>query len=246
MKVKINEEQLKTIVEESTKKILDEISINAKKRNEKNVENAFRKGKPGINGIRHIAVFTAQNPDSNASSTSYNKKANRTLSKDLIKAHYPVVPAKGKFGGNVENSFAVINIDVDTVKYYCGLFQQTSFIYSTLINNTTMHSDYYEKSDISKEYDKDNNPYIIKDSADGFIDMSDAQDNFTVIGKSFKYQIPFPTMTEISETIEKNFLNESNSKWFSGTLEETIDYTIEKIGQPPFIRRGILYKGLLN
>lgn len=243
-KIIMNESQLTDIIKESVEEVISEISINAKRRNEKNVENAFRKGKRGINGIKTIAVFTAQNPDSMPTSDSYNKKANHILSKALKAAHYPIIPAKGKFGGNTEYSFAVINIGIDVVKYYCGHFQQTSFIYTILTNNGVMHSDYYEKQNETKPYDKKLNPYVIKDSSDGFVDMSDADDNFTIIGKTFKYQIPFPTMMEITEKIENNFLNENNIKWFSGTLDDSINYTIEKVGQSPFIKRKVLYNGI--
>ena len=54
--------------------------------------------------------------------------------------------------------------------------------------------------------------FVIKNTLleirDEIIDMSNAEDNFTIIGKNFKYQIPFPYLMEISERINKNFLKE--------------------------------------
>lgn len=233
MKIIIDENQYENLV--------NEISINAKKRNEKNIENALMKGKSGINGIRTIAVFTAENPDTTNVGKDYNHKANHSLSKNLKNAGYIVIPAKGKFGGFSENSFAVINISIEAVMNYCAKYQQTSFIYSTIEEGDNAHSSYYEKSDVTKPISK-TNPYVEKDSSDDIIDMSNADDMFTIIGKNFKYQIPFPYLMEISNTINKNFLNEENKKWMLNTLEETIDYSMNKKGIDSAFRRKVLYK----
>ena len=227
------------------KHTINEISINAKKRNEKNVEDAYREKKAGYNGIHYIAVFSAENPDSVQATNSVNKKATHSLSKDLKAARYPIIPATGKFGGNVEHSYAIINIGLDACKYFCGKYQQTSFVYTTIIDGEKVHSEYYEKLDATKPYNKTTNPYVVKDFADGFTDMSDADDFFTVIGKGFKYQIPFPTMTEASATIIGNFLCEENSKFMNGTLNEVVEFSTNGVGLPPVFRRNLLYKGLL-
>lgn len=234
MKIIIDKNQYENLV--------NEISISAKKKNERNIKNALMNGKRGINGIRTIAVFTAENPDTTSVGKDYNKKANHELSRSLKASGYVVIPAKGKFGGFSENSFAVINISIEAVKNYCARYQQTSFIYSTIEEGDTAHSEYYQKMDISKPASRGTNPYVLKDSSDGIIDMSNADDMFTIIGKDFKYQIPFPSLMEISNTISRNFLNEENKKWLLNTLEETIDYSMNKKGIDSVFTRKVLYK----
>jgi hypothetical protein len=236
-KIIINESQFNSIVEN----IASEASINAKKRNAKNVENVFRKGAAGYNNIKTLAVFTANNPDSQAMSGTFNKKANHKLLQALKEANYIVVPAQGKFG-NVENSYAVINISLEATKLYCGKYQQTSFVYTELEDGNVM-SYYYEKQDTSLPYNKNTNPYVLADTAEGYTDMSDAEDFFTIIGNKFKYQIPFPTMCECSERITSNFLKEDNQKLIRGkSLQECLDFAINKTGMAPGIMRNILYK----
>ena len=96
-KIILTQNELVDVIKESTVVALNEISKNAKHRNEKNIEQAFRGGKPGINGIKYIAVFTAQNPDSTDVGGTINKKVNHKLSRALQAAKYPIVPAAGKF-----------------------------------------------------------------------------------------------------------------------------------------------------
>lgn len=233
----ITESQFNNLVEN----IAAEASISAKKRNEKNVENLFTKKVAGYNNIKTLAVFTAQNPDSQAASGTLNKKLNHSLIKALKEGRYLVVPAKGKFG-NTENSFAVINISLEATKVYCGKFQQTSFVFTEL-NGDTIVNYYYEKEDTEKPYSKVYNPYVLRDTAEGYTDMSDAEDYFTVIGDRFKFSIPFPSLSECATTIEKNYLNEDNKKYFNGkSLNDCIDFTINRVGVASARIRNLLYK----
>ena len=91
-----------------------------RQRTRKNIENAFKKGKGGYNAIKTFAVFTAENPDSQSA-----------LLQTLKQGGYVIVPAKGKFG-NEEHPYIVLNISQESAAYYCGQFQQTSFVYHVL------------------------------------------------------------------------------------------------------------------
>ena len=57
---KITKEHIRKLVRES----LDEISINAKKRNADNAINFFKNKKRGYNAIHSIGVLTGENPNS--------------------------------------------------------------------------------------------------------------------------------------------------------------------------------------
>ena len=246
--INIPDEQLKKIVKESVKAALTEASINAKRRNDNNVIGAIKGGKAGYNGIKTIAVFTAQNPDSTSASPTFNRRVNRTLLKALKDSHYACVPVEGHWGGVPERSYAVINISPEAAAWFTGRFQQTSFIYSKVGDGTVM-TDYYEKQDTNAPYDSKTNPYVVKDSAAGYVDMSGADSDFSVVGKKFSYKIDFPTFRSINETISKNFEEElsrgEKSLFHNRTLDEEIDFTIHRVGQSPSIHRGSLYRGLI-
>ena len=205
--------------------LVNEDSINAKQRNIKRVENAFNNGVS--NYIRCFAVLTAENPDSKKASNAYNKKANKELFKTL-KTQYTVIPTQGKFG-NVENSFLVINIDRGVVEYYCGANEQTSFIFSKVEEGKVV-SEYWEKQDVTQPYDKHNNPYVLKDTCDDWVDMSSADDYYTIVGKKFKYSIPFSIFESYNRKMGE-LLKEVKDK------DTMLDLLVEGVGFSAFYNR---------
>ena len=205
--------------------LVNEDSINAKQRNIKRVENAFNNGVS--NYIRCFAVLTAENPDSKKASNAYNKKANKELFKTL-KTQYTVIPTQGKFG-NVENSFLVINIDRGVVEYYCGANEQTSFIFSKVEEGKVV-SEYWEKQDVTQPYDKHNNPYVLKDTCDDWVDMSSADDYYTIVGKRFKYSIPFSIFESYNRKMGE-LLKEVKDK------DTMLDLLVEGVGFSAFYNR---------
>lgn len=205
--------------------LVNEDSINAKQRNIKRVENAFNNGVS--NYIRCFAVLTAENPDSKKASNAYNKKANKELFKAL-KTQYTVIPTQGKFG-NVENFFLVMNIDRGVVEYYCGANEQTSFIFSKVEEGKVV-SEYWEKQDVTQPYDKNNNPYVLKDTCDDWVDMSSADDYYTIVGKRFKYSIPF-SIFECYNRKMGELLKEVKNK------DTMLDLLVEGVGFSAFYNR---------
>ena len=90
---------LNEIVNKTVSKVINELSISQKKRNDKNAENFFRKLKGGFNGIKSIVIMTAENPDSTVAPRPFNKKANSSLLDDLKSMRYVFVPSMGRFDG---------------------------------------------------------------------------------------------------------------------------------------------------
>ena len=78
--------------------------------------------------------------------------------------------------------------------------------------------------------------------------MSDAEDYFTVIGNKFKYSIPLPIINTVNETICDNLgravaiQKECGSKTINES--ELLDFTINCVGQSPYLWRKALTKGL--
>lgn len=239
---------INNVINEYVKNVdLNEESPHQKHRIYKNVEQFFKQRTGGYNGIHTIVVLTAENPDSEQATNKFNKKARRSLLSDIKNGGYTYVPAIGKFG-NTERPYAVFNMSVNTAMILCGKYQQTSFVYSKLEEDGTIHSEYYEKIDTTLPFNKEKNNYVKKDECDTWEDMSDAEDYFTIIGNKFKYSIPFQIFNTVNETIYKNlsraiiFERKNGNK----TINENklLDFTINCVGLSPYLWRKSLTKGL--
>ena len=245
--IKITQKELEENVRNTIAEKINELTQHQKQRNAKNVEDFFKKGRSGYNGIRTIVVLTAENPDSQQATNQFNKKARHSLLSDIKNGGYAYVPAIGKFG-NTEYPYAVFNMSVDTAKMLCGKYQQTSFVFSELSENGTIHSEYYEKEDATAPYNKQTNTYVKKDESDIWDEMSEANDCFTVIGKKFKYSIPFKIFDTVNETICKNLnrIISIESKRSNKTLteEKVLNHIINGVGYSPYLWRKFVTEGL--
>lgn len=243
------EKKIGEIVNRTTKEILKEISKSQKKRNVKDFERVFRKHKGGFNGIRCIVVLTAENPDSQKHSPDFNWKQNHNLLDDIKSGGYAYVPAIGKFG-NEEHPYAVFNMSIETAKHLCGKYQQTSFVYTELNDNVGIHSEYWEKANPTLPYNEEKNNYIKKDECDEWNDMSDADDYFTIVGKKFKYSIPFSIFESTDKLITSNLrriIKEGVIR--NGTkIDENkmLDFSINGCGISPYYWRKTMIKGFYN
>ena len=103
---------------------INEASRNEKRKNAKAIEKMFLNGKK-YNAISSFGILTANNMDSQQQTSAENKKQNNELIKYLKSNHYIVVPSRGYFAGNTENSFVVFNIELDVLKKLAGRFEQT-------------------------------------------------------------------------------------------------------------------------
>lgn len=240
----MNDNRLKEIIIESISHVLSEDSINAKKRTQKNIINAFKKGKSGYNGIRTIAVFTSENPDSMTAPNDINRRNLKSLHKSLKNANYVSIPSIGQWEGQKEHPYTVINISRESAARYCGQYQQTSFVFYELVGNSTVKCEYWEKEEPTLPYHPKQNDYIKKGETEEIIETPKSEDNFSKIGKDFKYSAVFES---INESICRN-LNVMAENGFGGhnnTVETIMDISINRKGQTPHIYRGNLYKGLL-
>ena len=234
--IKLTESELREMIQEEVTNVLSEISINAKKRNVNNAIDVFKKGKSGYNNIKTFGIVSAENADSQEQPRSVNKKNMKNMSDSLKSAHYAFVRQKCHFGGNDECSYYIFNISLNTLAHYAGMYEQTSFIFSELRDNEVI-SHYYEKQDINAPYNKKNNPYILKDTANGYIDATGAE-NYSEIGGKFQYSIPFSIFESVNERIEENLSLINEDKEFA------IDFGMNRIGISPMFMRQKIYNGL--
>ena len=112
-----------------------------------------------------------------------------------------------------------------------------------------VHSEYYTKQDPILPYNKQANDYIKNDECNTWEDTSYSEGNFTVIGKEFKYGIPFKTLYAVNDAICENLKRmvsvEKRRGNHSITEEKALEYTINGVGLSPYLWRKAATKGLL-
>lgn len=229
---------------------IDEFTRHKKHRLVKNAIGTFM-GKNG--GIKNFTILTSENPDSKELSYKENRELFADLKKSLKSGRYVWVEQKGHFGGNDEHSLYILNMPLNadgypaTSAYYAGKYEQTSFIYGTVIDGE-LHSFYYAKKDTNAKYDKVRNPYVLVEETVGVNDASNAED-YSVIGKNFKYTLPFKIFEDVSEQIVqkiKNAVVRINEKSGSNkTFDDVFHSVTEWVGYDGFLHRGV-YLELLD
>ena len=204
--------------------------------------------KSGIYNIRTIVVLDSMDSDDQRTINQRNPKARRSPLSIIKSGGYACVPAMENFG-KFYRPYAIFNMSVDTAKKICGKQQQASFVFSVLNENGMIHSEYYSKQDPTLPYNKQANDYIKNDECNTWEDTSYSEGNFTVIGKEFKYGIPFKTLYAVNEAICENLKRmvsvEKQRGNHSITEEIALEYTINGVGLSPYLWRKETTKGLL-
>lgn len=221
--------------------------MNTRFAKQQNNGHSFRNGECNLNGIRTIVVLDSMDLDDQRTINQRNPKARRSLLSIIKSRGYACVPAMKHFG-NFDCPYAIFNMSVDSAKKMCGKYQQTSFVYSVLNEDGMIHSEYYTKQDPTLPYSKQANDYIKIDECDTWEDTSYSEGNFTVIGKEFKYGIPFKTLYAVNEAICENLKRmvsvEKHRGNHSITEESVLEYTINGVGLSPYLWRIAITKGL--
>lgn len=224
-------------IKDLVKKALSEADVNAKKRYGQNAINTFRAGKGGYNAIRTFGVVTAGYPDCQKVSEGKGKKLMRFFPDSLKSAHFPFVEQVGHFGENIETSYFIFNISLETLTYYAGLYERASFCYCYFDEGKVI-SQYWQKQRGNEPYSKNKNPYILLEDTDSPIDANDKGD-CQVIGNQFQYTLPLKRFEDVNRIIISNadtFINES----FAAVMCLANDCT----GETAWRYRNKLYKGL--
>lgn len=234
---KQTEEKIKKIINEAIDETLNEISISAKRRNEKNAINTFKKGVAGYNGIRTFGIVSAENPNSIEVSKKINRRLTKTLARVLSDAHYAFVKQRGHFGGNDELSYFIFNIKLPTLKYYAGLYEQTSFFYCYMENSKVI-SEYWQKARNGEPYDEKSNPYVMLEKTDNWLDAS-SEEQYSIIGNRFKYTIPLKIFENVN-----NVINVNSKKFINEDFEDVLMMASDCVGETAWNYRNKLYKGL--
>ena len=203
--------------------------------------------KSGISGIRTILVLDSMDPDDQRTINQLNPKARRSPLSIIKSGGYACVPTMENFG-NFYRPYAIFNMSFDTAKKICCRCQKTSFVFSVLNEDGMIQSEYYSKQDPTLPYNKQANDYIKNDECDTWEDTSYADGSFTIIGKEFKYSIPYKTLYAVNDAICENLKKMVSIEILRGnhsiTEESALEYTINGAGLSPYLWRNATTKGL--
>ena len=191
-----------------------------------------------FNSIKTIVVLATETPE--------NTKANHPLLNDIKDGGYAYVSATGKLG-NVERLYVVFNMSVETAKMFCGRYRQTSFVFTQLQENGTTHSEHWEKQNVEEPFHKNRNDYIKNEECETVLDV---YGGLAVLGRHFKYQIPFSVLESVNHLFAANIqlIIEAERKRGNDTIDEedVLDFAISHVGMPPYLRRKAIIKGSYN
>jgi len=157
--------------------------------------------------VKTIGIITPENPynadfDGNEiERRTYNNEMLKEFKAYLKNAHYVYIPIQGKFGGFIERSFVIQNIDLKTLKNLASLYQQTSFIYAYITNKFSKEGkdevvfEYWEVPENEKKAPGEKGPYSVNyqksQTRNISLDQRDTDDNYSYLGDKKKFTIPF-------------------------------------------------------
>ena len=197
------------IIKEEVKRIVSETS-----RRQKATQSFL--GKRG--NIKTFCIITAENPMGVKTLPSENKKRYNELTDFLSSHQFVYFPVKGKYG-SVEHSLMIYNISLEACKNIGKRFNQESFIYANVKDNSVIFS-YYQKNG-------DNSPYNKIEDIEKYVDTTENDDFFTAIGRNFKFTIPFKIfeshIDKINSIITERCKNENYKNNYKVWLSESVN-----------------------
>lgn len=211
-----------------------EITVAGTHRGNTGIENLM--SNPETSGIRTIAVFTMENPDSHPVPEN-GRRTNHPLPDELKSGNYVVIPSTGTSGNNA-NSLAVLNVSLEAAMHICRRHRLTSFLFS-VNDNGNLAGGRWEVQNTEMPYGRGTNPYIRKDTENSVIGTDDAHGCCAEIGK-VKFTIPFSVLQGIGENIGRLIREGHRISSRQGILEHSM-----KSGLSPYLWRGAIYRGIL-
>ena len=178
-----------------------------------------------------------------------NKNRNNMLKSFFSSKQYAFCPVKGKYG-NIEHPFMVYNVSLEDMKIIGRTFDQESFIYAEIENNNSQPHvifSFYKKdySENEKKLKLSQKEYHFIESKDVYVKIdNDANEDFTAIGRNFKFSIPFDIFCESIYRFNR-FVNERCDKYeaYNLSCERLIEESIDnrRTDRSRRLRRAQLY-----
>ena len=181
-----------------------------------------------LDSIRTFCILTAENPMGHQLPPQENRILQDSLLSDLKRYQYRYFPTNGKYV-QPEHSVFVYNISLESAKNICKKYDQESFIFA-MINSREHIVDfkYYQKNKSEKVVapSKDKEYYFVEVKRE-WLDRIDFDDEFTCIGRNFKFKVPFDIfcgqVDSISEMVEERSVYPEYKRRFHELLNESVD-----------------------
>lgn len=159
------------------------------------------------------------------------------IEKYLERMRLRYIRIKGRFSGNDENSYLILNISLEDSKYFASRYGQTSFFYcyydnDNLYDDVKLVVSYYEEDDNGNYY-KVNSTSIITFEDDD----QDWDSDFSKVG-DFKWRFPTGLFEQPQDTVVESFY--ISEVFDSNALEKSVDDAYSSRGK--WIYRGKAYK----
>ena len=140
----------------------------------------------------------------------------------------------------VADSYMLINVSAESVAYYAIEYGKRGFVHCYGENGWIV-GDYWELTDPDRPYDKQTNPYIIKDEFEFGTDAVSVAADQAIAGKLFSYRLPVAALDYVNDKIIANLAS-------IDTTPEDWAYNIAKhgVGMSAYLYRNKAYSGLLD
>lgn len=206
---KIIEENVNKLVNETTNRQKAQQSILGKKGN-----------------IRNFCIITSENPMGELFSPSDNKERYNDLISYIRRRQFLYFPVNGESDNN-EHSIMIFNISLES-SIQIGLhYNQESFIFATISDDTTQLNDdngrivtfsYYKK--------KNNNSYYDDEDIQKYVNATEDDDYFTAISRKFKFRISFKVFEANCEAVNNIIAERCKNDFYAENYQRWIDESI--------------------
>ena len=195
-------------------------------RRQKAIQALKGKGK-GLKTFTTFAIISPDNPDGIKASKAENEAARARMEKMLQRDGLQYFKGVGHYN-DVERSYIIFYISLDEAVQYAADFKQESFIFAHVEGEPT--EDYFPVTFEYWENIADNNEheYELKDKIQGYDMIAEDQgsDNisyYTMFGKKFKFNIPFPMFASVSAEHKEKLsrLSETYARNFAKYVEKS-------------------------
>ena len=141
-------------------------------------------------GVRTIGIVSAGNPMVMQMTPEENAKRTANFIKQLEFYCVPYVKSVGKYGTE-ETTFVLYNIGLKDLEYFASSKRQESFIFG-VVEDEVVHFKLYRVIDKNAQTLE----YQPRQEANGIIRADEKAEDYTIIGKDFKFNIPLETINE--------------------------------------------------
>ena len=136
--------------------------------------------------------------------------------------------------GDKRYTYAVFNMSLNMAKKLNAKCHNSSFVYSQINTDGSIHSELFEIEDDKLPYNRKTNGYVVKSQADEHLDVIERNNGFDIIGNGFNYTIPLSIFENVNRSLYDNatrFVTHEHKKYGSNISEEwLIDQTINGVG----------------